>query len=80
MTTVRIFGATKLSQIASRRAICDPSRAVRLFPALLALSSTALIQGFCKWFSIEAHTGPYGSYDNVAYIRECALIENVMEN
>ena len=50
MTTVRIFTATKLSQITSRGVVCAPSRAGRLFPALLALSRTALIRGFCEKF------------------------------
>ena len=47
----------KLSQTTFRGAPCDPSRAVRLFPALLALSRTALIRGFCKWFAIESARG-----------------------
>ena len=40
--------ATKSPKIASHGAVCVPSRAVRLFPALLALMGTALIQAFSQ--------------------------------
>ena len=40
--------ATKSPKIASQGAVRVPSRAVRLFPALLALMRTALIRGFSQ--------------------------------
>ena len=40
--------ATKSPKIASHGSVCVPSRAVRLFLALLALMRTALIRGFSQ--------------------------------
>ena len=45
------------------RAVRDPSRDGRLFPARLPPSSTALIGGFLNSFAMKARAGPYGSYD-----------------
>ena len=58
---VGIYIATKLFQVASRKAgaVDDPRR---LFPALLAPSRTAFI------FAIQARAGPYGSYDEYRYL------------
>ena len=40
-------------------------RAVRLFPALLTPSRTALIRDFLNTFAMKRRTGPYGSYNNI---------------
>ena len=44
---------TYLLEALTREAVCFCSRAVRLFPALLAQMGMALIRGFYQWFCKE---------------------------
>ena len=57
MTTVRIFTATKLSQIASHGAVCDPSRVVQLFPARSRYCVRPSYRDFASSFAIESVQG-----------------------
>ena len=64
MTTVRIFTATKLLQIASHRAVYVPGRAGQAFSgpshAIAYGPHTGILQVFLL---LKARAGPYGSCD-----------------
>ena len=71
--------ATKSPKIASHGSVRVPSRAVRLFPALLALIRPSYGH-FPNSFAMKAREGAYGPYDKCIYCSNADSKEHTFIN